>query len=389
MLFSVNPKPSLGEFKSLMSETNSFLNDWAENEQNYFSNRGGNLLETDVKVALDHCAKGTPFENTIEIISGQHFPDIVAAKLYGVEVKSTKSDHWISTGSSILESTRVPDVKKIYITFGKLGGNPVQFMSRPYEDCLYDIAVTHMPRYLINMELPKGATIFDKMDIPYEELRKMEKPVTPIIRYYRSKLKDGESLWWAGDSVDEPVSSTIRLWKKLTPVEKKACTVYGCVKYTDIFSGNYDQYSLWLTSQGIVNNNVRDQFSAGGKEIMRLSNGDEITVPAIFRRVKEYSTIITRNLAIINADTIAKGSALSAIVFAWCQEVSEKAKTDYSPEVILDALCMLFFNNSANNVQDTIMRLAKNPAFKKSENERSLYGIMEDESSYTDDKKKK
>ena len=75
--------------------------------------RGGNPLEDDVKSALEECAIGTPFENTIEKISGQKFPDIVAAKFYGVEVKSTKENHWTSTGSSILETTRVADVENI------------------------------------------------------------------------------------------------------------------------------------------------------------------------------------------------------------------------------------------------------------------------------------
>ena len=79
-------------------------------------------MEDDVKSALEECAIGTPFENTIEKISGQKFPDIVAAKFYGVEVKSTKENHWTSTGSSILETTRVADVERIYMTFGKLGG---------------------------------------------------------------------------------------------------------------------------------------------------------------------------------------------------------------------------------------------------------------------------
>ena len=185
MIVSVNSKPDLIEFKNLMLKTDRALNEDAKKRPKYYATRGGNPLEDDVKSALEECAIGTPFENTIEKISGQKFPDIVAAKFYGVEVKSTKENHWTSTGSSILETTRVADVERIYMTFGKLGGNSVEFISKPYEECLYGIAVTHMPRYLINMKLNKGETIFDKIGIPYDELRQMENPIAPGSNYYR------------------------------------------------------------------------------------------------------------------------------------------------------------------------------------------------------------
>ena len=276
MIISENTKPELNIFRELMNRTDIILNDDAERRPAYYSSRGGNPLEDDVLAALEEGAIGTPFANTITKVSGQRFPDIVAGKYYGVEVKSTKSDHWTSTGSSILETTRIKDVERIYMTFGKLGGKP-SFISKPYEDCLSGIAVTHMPRYLIDMRLSKEDTIFSKMGIEYDTLRQLENPIAPVSKYYRSKLKPGESLWWAGDYIEEEsVSATIRLWKNLTADEKKKHTVYGCVHYPEVFGGNYDQYALWLTSQGIVDPHIRDQFSAGGQEEMLLSSGEKI-----------------------------------------------------------------------------------------------------------------
>ena len=286
MIVSVNSKPDLSEFKNLMLKTDQVLNEDAQKRPKYYATRGGNPLEDDVKSALEECAIGTPFENTIEKISGQKFPDIVAARFYGVEVKSTKENHWTSTGSSILETTRVADVERIYMTFGKLGGNSVEFISKPYEECLYGIAVTHMPRYLINMKLNKGETIFDKIGIPYDELRQMENPIAPVSKYYRSQLKPGERLWWAGDAADETVSATIRLWKNVPTDEKRKLTIYGCVNYPEVFGGDYDRYALWLTSQGVVDPHIRDQFSAGGQEEMKMSNGQVVKFPGVFRRVK-------------------------------------------------------------------------------------------------------
>ena len=107
MIISVNPNPDIDEFKVLMRKTDQFLNEDARRRPTYYSQRAGKPLEDDVVAALNECAKGTVFANTIEKVSGQRFPDIVAARYYGVEVKSTKDNHWTSTGSSILETTRV------------------------------------------------------------------------------------------------------------------------------------------------------------------------------------------------------------------------------------------------------------------------------------------
>lgn len=287
MIVSLNPKPTMEEFKCLMQRTDTLLNRYAAQNQAYYKTRNGSPLEDDVKSVLEECAQGTPFENTIEKISGQKFPDIVAAKFYGVEVKSTKEDHWTSTGSSILESSRVQDVERIYMTFGKLGGT-VEFVSKPYEECLCGIAVTHMPRYLIDMRLREGETIFDKLGIPYDTLRKLEDPVTPVAKYYKSQLKPGESLWWAGDRVDESVPATIRLWKTLSVNEKRRLTTYGCVNFPEVFGGDYDRYAIWLTkTQSIVDPHIRDQFSAGGMIEMRMADGAQKRFPAVYRRIAD------------------------------------------------------------------------------------------------------
>ena len=187
MIISENRQPSLEEFQHLMATTDDLLNREAVGREKYYSKRNGTDLEKDVYDALERCAINTPFEGTIQLVSGASFPDIVANKYYGVEVKSTIKNQWKSIGSSILESTRNQNVERIYLTFGKLG-LPVQFKSRPYEECLSGISVTHYPRYKIDMELKHGETIFDKMGIPYDTLRKLDNPVAPVSQYYKSQL---------------------------------------------------------------------------------------------------------------------------------------------------------------------------------------------------------
>lgn len=344
MIVSVNPKPTLDEFAILMQKTDALLNDDALKRPSYYVTRGGNPLEDDVKGALEECAKGTPFENTIEKISGQKFPDIVAAKYYGVEVKSTKDNHWTSTGSSILETTRVADVERIFMTFGKLGGNPIQFLSKPYEKCLSGIAVTHMPRYLIDMRLNDGETIFDKIGIEYDKLRKMDNPIVPVSRYYRSQLKSGESLWWTGENVDDSVPATMRLWRTLSPEEKRKSVSYGCAIFPEVFKGDYDRYSLWLASQGIVNNNVRDGFSAGGQEDMKTSSGIIVKMPAIYRRVKENCDYIvdiinSTDVGVLNENWGVCIKRQSERVFTWCKCVAKLSNKDY--DLVMDILAQI------------------------------------------------
>ena len=345
MIISVNPQPTILEFRELMLRTDRILNEDALKRPKYYATRGGNPLEDDVKAALDESAKGTPFEHTIEKVSGQKFPDIITAGYYGVEVKSTKENHWTSTGSSILETTRVSDVQRIYMTFGKLGGNPIEFLSRPYEECLYGIAVTHMPRYLIDMRIAHEQTIFAKMGVTYDELRNMDNPIAPVARYYRSQLKPGESLWWTGDSSDESVSATIRLWRNVRPDEKKFYSIYGCVNYPEIFAGNYDRYALWLTSQGVVDPHIRDQFSAGGREEMLLSSGEKVKFPGIYRRIKNNSDLFLQRMrqkdtaALFEKATI-NSHALTQRLLAWADAVSTYSPVDYN--LSMDALKTFF-----------------------------------------------
>lgn len=93
-------------------------------------------------------------------------------------------------GGSVAEGTRVEDVESHIYLIWEIH-KPVEFRTRRYEECLCDIAVTHSPRYKIDMELPIGETIFDKMGISYDEMRRLENPIDPVVKYFRSILKTG------------------------------------------------------------------------------------------------------------------------------------------------------------------------------------------------------
>ena len=195
-------------------------------------------------------------------------------------------------------------------------------------------------------------TLDEKFGITYDELRKMENPIVPVAKYYRGQLKPGESLWWIGNNTDEAVSATIRLWKNVPADDKKKFTIHGCVMYPEIFKSDYDRYALWLTSQGVVDPHIRDQFSAGGKEPMRLSNGVIEQFPAIYRRIKENLNYFIRLMAIQEPEvpvepTPISGAELGFRILKWCEAVSKYSPVDYS--VSMDALQVLFFGIDYQN----------------------------------------
>lgn len=304
MIISTAKDEQLLEFETLMKNTDNVLNVKAVQDENYYNDKSGKKLEVEVYNALDFCARGTKFEGTIRLVSGASFPDIIANRYYGVEVKSTEKDHWQSIGSSILESTRDKDVERIYLTFGKLG-RPVSFISKPYEDCLADIVVTHYPRYRIDMKLQeKGEkTIFEKMGVDYETLRKMPSPVPTVSNYYKKNLKPGQSLWWASDNIEEVAAPmTARLWTTLSASEKTSLANYGYAFFPETITMTgalkYQRYALWLaTEKGVINTNIRDSFSAGGQFEMKYPDGTTIKLPAVFGRIasskKEIINIIS------------------------------------------------------------------------------------------------
>lgn len=307
MIVSQNRKPSFEEFSKLVQNCTLNLNIEAKSNETYFLTRNAQKLEDDVLKTLQMVAKGTSFENSIIKVSGQKFPDIVAGKYYGVEVKSSKDVNWTTLGGSINESTRVEDVERIFLTFGKLV-SPIEFISRPYEECLSEVLVTHYPRYKIDMKLKSGETIFDKMEIGYDELRQMENPVRKVIQYYKSHLKKGERLWWFDDNdLEETSSPMVRLWKTLKAQEKHKFIIMAYAFFPEIIGTSqdkYDNFSLWLVSKyGIVSTSLRDSFSAGGKVYMSVNGISHLVSRSIYH-LFEYRKEIKHLLKITDDNVL-------------------------------------------------------------------------------------
>lgn len=290
-------------FVELMNKTESILNEDAHNNPTLYKELTSTTIETCAVEKIKMACADSPFDaNEIKLISGQRFPDIVADKYYGVEVKSTKENHWTSTGSSIVETTRVDNVEDIYMLFGKLGGDVPQFKCRPYQEVLYDIAVTHSPRYLINMELENGGSIFSKMGITYDEFRTSSDSISIARHYYREQamLRNRQEMpWWiTTDNVEKGYSFNIRLWNSLGISEKRMLQTKCMILFPEALNpqrnmAKYNSTTLWLCSYNqVVNPNIRDLYSAGGK--ITHVNGQRLKQPVaqVFNIIVEYSDAI-------------------------------------------------------------------------------------------------
>ena len=201
----------------------------------------------------------------------QAFPDIAVGS-FGVEVKFTTNDTWRSVANSVLETNRIQTVSKVYVMFGKMGGEP-DVKWADYESSVIHVRTSHVPRLEVEVFPAPAKSLFEMMGISYDEFRRspMEDKMRHIRAYARGRLKQGERLWWLEDSPGEehPLPIQARLYTKLSSTEKirlRAEAVLLCPQVVD--SGRsrtkYDDVVLYLlTYHGVLCHQARDLFSAG------------------------------------------------------------------------------------------------------------------------------
>ncbi len=235
-------------------------------------------------------SKNSDFEGHVYQTGPHDFPDIIARKYFGIEVKMTKEDKWSSTGNSILETTRREDVEKIYMFFGKMGGD-IDIKYRTYQECLRDIGVTHSPRYRIDMNLANGNSIFDKLGISYEILRNEKNPIGVIKDYYRKQLKEGEELWWIDPDVeDKVVNPIIKPFRNLSREQQEKFIAEAFILFPGIIgrsnNNKYERAAAYLIAEyNSVSSNLRDKFSAGRKVDLNINGAELKQVSSVYKRL--------------------------------------------------------------------------------------------------------
>ena len=299
-------------FADFMQKTEEYLNSQSIANPSQYKNCSPTELEKVAEQALKTVAPSTPFLPTdIKLVAGHAFPDILAARHFGIEVKSTNKDKWTSTGSSIVESTRSEDVGRIYMLFGRLGSTPPSFKCKPYHECLCNIAVTHSPRYLIDMMLEKNDNIFSRMQTDYDTFRQMKEneKICQVRQYFINKAKNEHKVempWWMGEtsSVNLSIYSDKSDSERLD-LARRAFILFPAIYDRDSSIG-YKQIALWLCNRySVICHNVRDSFSAGG--VLKAINGIPLDVPYpnIVKRLLNYREGIESLLKNPDSDIIA------------------------------------------------------------------------------------
>lgn len=315
-----SPSNTHSEFELLLSNVNHSLNELGKSSD--FKDSHGAKLEIVIRDKMIEHSVNTSFEGNIVLVSGHSFPDIKTNQ-YGVEVKSTKQNHWTTTGNSVLESTRTPDIDRIYILFGKLG-KPTEFKYRLYQECLKDVAVTHSPRYLIDMNLPLGNSIFDKLNRPYDEIRQLENPIEPFVKYYKDQNYE---TWWI-DSSSEAQSFQVKHWsgKDLSIIEKNNLIALGLTYFPEILKSDFFRFSFWLIkSHSVFVHNTRDVFTASG----RFRGLQDLDLPAVLKRLYDHQDSIAKHI---------NSTASEQLSVYWGELVTNKTKFSVYQKLVVGCL---------------------------------------------------
>jgi hypothetical protein len=227
-------------------------------------------FENRVRAVLVELAKGKGI--TIDMSpEAQVFPDIVIGE-FGIEVKFVNADSWRSIANSVFEGTRDPNVKHIYVLFGKMGGTPEVRWGK-YEDCVMHVRTSHVPRF--EVEIGAQESLFKKFGVSYQQFctfsphDKMEH----IRRYARGRLKKGDRLWWLEDKPEREQEHSlpleVRLYMNLEQDEKRRLRAEAALLCPQIVKPSrskkkYDDVAIYLlTYHGVLVSQARDLFSAG------------------------------------------------------------------------------------------------------------------------------
>ncbi|MGL4599343.1 MAG: restriction endonuclease [Bacteroidia bacterium] len=197
------------------------------------------------------------------------FPDIAVGE-FGIEVKFTTKDTWRSVANSVNESFRSQEVIHIYVVFGKMGGVP-KVKWQKYEDAVIHVRTSHVPRF--ELEIDAKSSLFKTMGISYAEFSVLpiEQKMQYIRKYAKSRLKDGERLWWLEEKAEQEHSLPIevRLYIDLPSEEKRKLRAEAILLSPKIVGGSrvknkYNDVALFLlTYHGVLASQARDLFSAG------------------------------------------------------------------------------------------------------------------------------
>ena len=273
---------------------------------------------------------------TVHYTPGGHtFPDIVIefsnGEKYGIEVKSSASatsKSWKINGNSVLGSTK-ENVIDTYIVFGKTAMGNQAFRFKRYEDAVANVAVTHSPRYAIDMDIAPGETFFDKSGLTYQQISESENPIGLITSYFKSQ---GQRAWWLAESTP----AAIRMFANLSVTEQSELLGYCFARFPEVFSNSPQKFhrsAMWLvTDRSVVSPSLRDNFTAGGRMDIVLGDRTYKDLARIFHNLHDYREWVIKSLEEASADELKEDwdyhwpleDTLRTKVDAWISVIASK-----------------------------------------------------------------
>lgn len=238
---------------------------------------------------------------------GHAFPDIViefsTGEKYGIEVKSSSSassKSWKINGNSVLGSTK-EDVIDTYIVFGKTAIGNQAFRYKRYEEAVANVAVTHSPRYAIDMDISPEETFFSKSGLTYKQISENEDPIGLITSYFKSQ---GQRAWW----LTESTPAAIRMFADLSTREQSELLGYCFAHFPEVFSNSpqkFQRSAMWLvTDKSVVSPSLRDSFTAGGRVDITLYRATYENLPQIFNNLRTYRSAFINALEDASVDEL-------------------------------------------------------------------------------------
>ena len=298
--------------------------------------KSGEDFEVCVRDAVAVVLTQNGIDATIHYEQGSHvFPDIVVefatGEKYGIEVKSSTSSsskNWKINGNSVLGSTK-EDVIDTHIIFGKTAVGNQGFRCKRYEDAIANVAVTHSPRYAIDMEIARDETFFAKSGLTYKRISESNDPIGQITAYFRSQ---GQKAWWLSESTP----AAIRMFSDLNDDEQAELIGYCFAHFPEIFSSSSKKFhrcAMWLvTERSVVAPSLRDSFTAGGRVDISLYGASYENIPQIFNNLRIYRNHIVNAIDNASIDELREDwgytgileDSLQSKIAVWVSVTAEK-----------------------------------------------------------------
>lgn len=236
---------------------------------------------------------------------GHHFPDIdihTEEGIYGLELKSRNNGSWQTLGGSVFDknSEDFEDYKEIYLLFASRNKNETSYKVRcmPYWKASSAIKVTHKPRFEINLD--SDINVF-KSKTEYTKFRNSsDDQINEFVQDYL--LKHTNSSTWYINSQEEIAPTR---YSDLDSENKEDIYTELLILFpNDLLQvlpngkarANYDNLQSYLITQHYILIS-RDQFSAGGKELIR-----GVEFPRIVNNYIKYKDSILSMLRSDNPD---------------------------------------------------------------------------------------